>query len=108
MNNPFTSDSPELIERDEVVTSGETEYCIMAKAPFTRFWRLVPITVKSWLLAGEAASSSPNASVAAMAFRVQIPGSIEAVGFNWVAFPSGISNALQARAPTSLPPPAQG
>jgi len=56
----------------------------MARAPFTRFCRSLPITVKSWLAAGEAASSSPNASVAASAFRVHCAGTIEieADGFN--------------------------
>src|SRR5512139_627328 len=91
MNNPFTSDSPELIERDEVVTSGETEYCIMARAPFTRFWRLVPITVNSWLLAGEAASSSTNASATARAVRVHSPRSIEADGNNCFVTPFAIA-----------------
>jgi hypothetical protein len=67
------------------------EYCIMARAPFTRFWREVLITVKSWLVAGEAASSSPNASVAASAFRVHAPGTIEEDGFNFLVPPTGVS-----------------
>jgi hypothetical protein len=76
-----------LIERDEVVTSGVRQYCIMARAPFTRVWRSVPPSVTSWLVDVEAASSSPNASVAASVFRVHTPGAIEADGLNGFACP---------------------
>jgi hypothetical protein len=86
MYNAFESASPELTERDELVTSGETEYCIMARAPFTRSWRLAPITVNS-LLAVPDANSIPNASAAASAFRVHTLGLIETDRFNGVAFP---------------------
>jgi hypothetical protein len=85
MNIPSVPPAPELIERDELVTSGETEYCIMARAPFTRSWRLAPVTVNS-LLAGEADSSSPTASAAALAFRVHAPRAIEVDRFNRFMF----------------------
>jgi hypothetical protein len=62
-----------VIERDEVVTSGKRVYVIRERAPFMRFWMFPLIKLNCWPIAGAEVKTSPSASAAASACRVQIP-----------------------------------
>jgi hypothetical protein len=65
--------APLVIERDEVVTSGKRVYCITVRTLSTRFWRFPLIKVNCWPIAGAEARTSPSASPAASACRMQTP-----------------------------------